>query len=494
MKPEIWAEVRRLYLVDKMSKRRIAEVMRLDRKTVRRAIAMETWSAKPGNVRLSKLEPYTQEITEILKQYPEISGVRIHEELKKKGYGGGISILRDYVRTIRLSQKEAYMRVETQPGEQAQADWADCGTMKIGEHTRKLSCFVIVLSYSRLMYAQFTLSQRLEDFMRCQVNAFKFFRGIPQKILYDNLKSVVLVRFGREIRFNPRFEAFGGHYLFQAIPCNLGRGNEKGRVESGIKYLRINFLAGRTFISFADIQAQLATWLADTANVRNHGTTKKRPVDMYPLEQDKLLKLPEKDYDTDITLGVKSTKDCRVRFDANTYSVPHEHATQSLCLRAGPDMIRIYRDEKLLAEHRRSYEKYQVIEDPKHYAGLLAIKKKARQHKVRDMFVSLGEGCESYLTGLVAAELNISRQIEKILDLVDIYGKTEVLGAINHALRYNAYGHDYIMNIILQQRRKRSQTGIINPIAVTGYEEFTHLTVEERDLNLYDTLFTGETE
>lgn len=466
----------------------------MDKKTISRAVNMQEYQGhrSSSGKRISKLSPYKKDIAELIEKYEDISGKRIYQEINKRGYKGKISILRDYLRKISRANVEAYVRIKTLPGEQAQVDWADCGSIKIGEYVRRLSCFVMVLSYSRLMYLEFTLSQRIEDFMRCHVNAFRFFGGVAKKILYDNLKSVVLARFGREIRFNPRFEAFSGHYLFKIVVCNPGRGNEKGRVESGIKYVKGNFLSGRDFRSFIDLKAESLNWRDTVANVRIHGTTHKRPVDLYGLENDKLMRLPDKDYDTKITLGIKAAKDCRIKFDANSYTVPFEYACQTPTLGAAPDEVMIYDDSKLIASHNRSYEKYLDIEDPKHSQGLIAMKKKARRYKMRDMFLGLGPGCEEYFNGMAASELNLSHHIEKILEVVKTYGKTEVLGAIDHALKYKAFGCDYIKNIILQQRAKRGQRKIINPISIMGNEEFANASVEERDLNLYDNLFVEE--
>ena len=494
MNAQDWAEIRRLYFIEGLSKRKIAGIVRMDKKTVRRALNMNEYTPKRVSCkrRPSKLDSYKKDIAELVEKYPSISGMRLYEEIRKRGYTGKITILRDYLLSVRDKKKEAYIRVETSPGEQAQVDWADCGSIRIGEYLRKLSCFVMVLCYSRLMYIEFTLSQRLECFMRCHINAFKFFCGVPKNILYDNLKSVVLARFGREIRLNPGFEAFSGYYLFKPVICNPYSGHEKGRVENGVKYVRGNFLNGRIFKSYFDLKLQAAGWQQDTANVRLHGTTRKRPVDLYAFEKDKLTPLAANDYDTSVVIALKSTKDCRVKFDANTYSVPYQYAVRGLTLKADGDTVRIYNDTTLIAEHRRSYEKYLSIEDPGHYEGLLAMKKNARRYKVRDMFLILGRDCEAYLAGMVTSELNISHHIEKILEMADIYGKTEVLGAINHALRHGAFGSSYIKNIILQKRAKRHEKGVINPISIKGSDEFAGMSVEERDLNLYDNLFDEE--
>ncbi len=496
MTAELWAEIRRLYFVEKISQRKISKMMSIDRKTVHRAIRMEQYCAKRPRVctKDSKLEAYKKDILELIEEFKGITIQRIYEILKERGYVGAIGILQKYVRTIQASKRKAYLRLTTLPGEQAQVDWANCGTIKIGEYTRKLSCFVMVLSYSRMMYLEFTLSQRTDDFLRCHVNAFKFFGGIPRKLLYDNLKSVVLVRMGRDIRFNPRFEAFRGHYMFEAVPCNVRAPHEKGRVENGIGYIRKSFLVGRVFKSYSNLKDQSIQWRNTIANIRIHGTTRKRPIDLHPLDKEKLLVPPDQDFDTDIEDTVKSTEDCYIKFDTNSYSVPSDYASRALTIRVSVDKVLIYDNATQIASHCRSYEKHIPIKDPKHEEELLREKKKARVSKRREEFSILGEGCEDYLKGMVVSELNLKHHIEKILGLIEIYGKTEVLGAINHALKYRAFGWDYIKNIILQKRANRGQKESLGQISILGNDEFANIKIEQRDLKLYDNLFTDEEE
>ena len=290
MTAENWAEIRRLSLIEGLSQRQIGKLMNLSPKTIRRALGMSEYKPDRSNVarRVSKLEPYKKDILELMEIYPGIPAQRLFEIIQERNYSGKTTIVEDYVRAIKKSKQEAYLRINVLPGEQAQVDWADCGYIKIGEHTRKLSCFVMVLSYSRLMYLEFTLSQRLEYFLRCHVNAFRFFGGIPNRILYDNLKSVVLNRLGRLIKFNPKFESFSGYYLFKPVVCNVRKANEKGRVESAINYIRKNFLMGREFNLFSDLQVQAVQWRDKKANLRIHGTTRKRPIDLYQAEKGKL--------------------------------------------------------------------------------------------------------------------------------------------------------------------------------------------------------------
>src|SRR3989338_611491 len=254
MNPEIWAEVRRLSVIEKLSKSAIASRLHIDRKTVRRALASDqTPAAKIAGPRPSKLDPFKSYLQNRLKQYPELSGAKFFIELKRMGYPGGYTQIKEYLATLRPEAIETFLRIEPLPGEKAQVDWPNCATIAVGPAVRKLSAFVMVLAYSRMIYIEFTLSQCLEDFLAAHLNAFHFFGGIPKKILYDNLKTVVLARVGRDIRFNPKFVDFSGYHLFEPVPCAPGKGNEKGKVENGIKYIRTSCLAGYAITSWPDL-------------------------------------------------------------------------------------------------------------------------------------------------------------------------------------------------------------------------------------------------
>ena len=491
MNAETWALIKRLHEADRLSISEIARRTGLDRKTVRGALAQTTIPArKPPLVRPSKIDPYKDYITQRLQEYPHMHGTVLFEEIKRRGYSGKLRILWEYLEKVRHKQKEAFLRIETLPAEYAQVDWANCGSVRIGNALRKLSCFIMVLSYSRMLYLEFTLSQCLQDFIACHINAFRFFGGIPLKILYDNLKTVVLSRMGTAIQFNPGFMEFAGIYAFEPVPCNVARGNEKGKVENGIKYVRGNFLAGKT-ISWPLIQQEASRWRDDIANVRIHGTTRERPIDRFEREKHLLRPVPAHPYDAAIIRSLTASSQALVHFDGNTYSVPYSFAYRQLALKASKEEIRIFNPDNMrhvLAVHRRSFERGLAIEDPKHYEGLIAEKKKAFASKLKDQFLNLGESTASYLDGLVASELNVHHHVAQIMECVRLYGKTEVLQAIDHALRHKAFGAPYLKNIILQQRAARGITEQL-PITIPAKPAWTQLAVEEQDLSLYDDLF-----
>jgi len=486
MKMETWAAIRHLFHIEKLPKKAIARKLGLDPKTVRKALKRETFSPAVIQPRISKLDGYQEKIGDLLNHYSDLSAVRIHEEIKKLGYVGGISILRDYLATFRNSSK-VFLPIRTTPAEEAQADWAYAGTVA----SQRVYCFLMVLSFSGMLYLQFFPSQTLEHFMTGHLRAFHWFQGVPKKIRYDNLLSVVLQRFGSAIQFNPRFLAFAAHYLFDPSPCNVKSPHEKGRVERIIRYVKNNFLAARTFLSLTDLNLQATAWRDEVANSRIHGTTGKRPRDLFAQQEQSLLTpLPQTDYDTRLTLAVKSTSQSLVKFETNRYSVPFAYASRMLTLKADDQWVSLYEKEKLIAQHQRSQQKYQSIEDPRHYQGLLSSKPHGAYFKHRDALLALGETAHRYVELLTKTELRLPHQIKRILQLVELYGKTEVLAAMEHALHYNALGHEYLRNIIQTNRRKRAATQPLgSPSSKINPDLIRSTWVEERDPSLYDTHF-----
>src|SRR2546427_215035 len=267
--PEQRAEIRRLYYAEHWRVGTIATTLGVHHDTVRHAIEPAR-SIRPGaQIRPSALDHYKPFVLATLEQYPRLRATRLYEMLGARGYAGSVVQVRRWVRTVRpAARAEAYLRLETLPGEQGQVDWGNFGALPIGRARRVLSCFVLVLSWSRAVYARFALDQTLESFLRGHVEAFAALGGAPRTILYDNLKSVVLDRAGDHIRFHPRVLGRAGHYHCAPQPCAPYRGNEKGKVERMTQYLRHSFFAARRFRSLEDLNAQLARWIAEVAHAR----------------------------------------------------------------------------------------------------------------------------------------------------------------------------------------------------------------------------------
>jgi transposase len=270
--PEIQAEILALHFTDKMSVRSTAKQVGLDRKTVRRVIQRRTVEmARRSGVRASALDPFKEEIQEFLKKDPGVTATSLLNHLRNEGYTGGLTVIKDFVRETRgrlVRPREGFLRLEFGPGEVAQVDWGEFGDV-FGDGI-KIHCFAMVLAHSRMMYIEFTRSERFEEFIRCHENAFRFFGGTPKECWYDNLTSAVSDRSGSLVRFNTRFMAYLGHHGVRPHACNVARGNEKGRVEDLIKYIRMNFWPTRTFLDFDDLTKQAIVWRNQVANVREH--------------------------------------------------------------------------------------------------------------------------------------------------------------------------------------------------------------------------------
>lgn len=485
MTPELWADIRRLHLVEKLSMREIARSLKVTWRTVRRALRHAHPPARPSKPKGSILDAFEKDISEILEHTPRITAVRLLEELERRGFKGKITVVRGRLAGIREKrEREAFVRRVFHPGEAAEVDWASCGSIEIGGRLRRLSAFVFTLCYSRMLYLEFTISEAMEEFLRCHQNAFAFTGGVARRILYDNLKTVVLAHHGADVRWNPRFMDFSGHYLFKPVACNVAAGWEKGRVERVIRYIRENFLLGRTFRSLDELNAEARAWRDEKANRRIHKVTGKRPIDLFGDDKARLLALPDAGYDTRILRSVRVTPDCRVTFENNTYSVPPKHVGQWVTLRASPTEVSVYDGPTLIAHHARSFETHRDTLDPEHAKAVLARKRRASGTTLQRLFLALAPEAEKYLSGLVKSELSVDRHLKRILDLVATYGKAEVLGAILRALDYGAYGSDYVENIILTERRRRREAQK-TPLQIKQ-KDLAEIDLPEQTLDHYD--------
>lgn len=491
MDEAVWAEIHRLSHNEKFKVRAIARQLCLHRETVKLALASDHCPKRSPAVRGSLLDPYVGDIEGILKRYPTLSGVRVFEKLRELGYPGKITVLRDLLSELRPRRKrEAFLKRETLPGVEAQADWGSCGSIVREGVIRPLSVFVMALSFSRVLYVEFTTSQEMEDFLRCHVNAFRSFGGLcPKVILYDNLRSVVAWRQKRLTRLNARFAEFAGTYLFEPRPCNPGRGNEKPRAETGVRYVKQNFLAGREFRDFTDIQMQAFHWLRDTANVRFHDTTGEKPIDRFEREKNLLQPVPRTPYDTRICRPVSVNHQARVLFQVNTYSVPPDLIGKALILKAAPDRVTIYNGDQEVVSHTRSYSRYKDIEEPAHREAILETKKRGRIDKDRDTFLGLGQPAQKFLEGLVLkGQGSPDTHIDKLLYLAGEYGATQILAALETATTFGAFGADAVQSILYQRLGAAGERRKPNPVAFTARPELANQSVDEPDLADYSHL------
>jgi transposase len=480
---ELYCKLRHLKDHEGLSAHQIAGELAIDPRTVVKWLARERFCQRKAVPRTSKLDPFKAEIARLLESHA-FSAVQILVRIREQGYAGGYSIVKDYVRAIRPSKRPVYLTLAFAPGECAQVDWGSYGSVAVGSTRRRLSFFVMVLCYSRMMYVELTVSQSIEHFLYCHKNAFDFFGHVPKKIMVDNLKSAVLRRvLGRPPVFNPRYLDFANHYGFAITPCNVGRGNEKGRVENAVGYVKKNFLAGLEIPDFAAIGPAARNWLETVANVRTHGETRKKPVELFEAERPCLLPLAANSFDIATVSQQRASSQFRITCDTNRYSVPAEYAGRALTVKTDPERICVYAGERLIARHIRSYERYQDFEDPDHPKALLAQRKKARDQKIFMRFIALSPKADLYYRKLAERRLNPQQHVRKIVALSEIYGKEPVTRAIEDAFIFEAFSSEYITNLLQQRARFPKEPAALH---LTRREDLLDIRLEHPDLTIYE--------
>ena len=342
----------------------------------------------------------------------------------------------------------------------------------------------MVLCYSRMIHVEFTLSEGMEQFLTCHRHAFEFFQGVHGKVMIDNLKvGVVRHPTGEKALFNPRYLDLAAHYGFEPVACNVRKGNEKGRVENGVGYVKKNFLNGLDLPSFSAVNPAAAQWRDAIANVRVHGETRRKPIDLLAEEKPRLKPLSVMPYDTALVRPVSANSCCHVILDANRYSVPHLYASQKLTLKLYPDQLLFFHNEKLVATHPRSYDRGQKVRNPDHLKELVTQRKKARDQTLLLTFMALSTHAEPYARMLEDKRLNARHHIQKIVALSEIYGPDKVDRAIQDAIEFRACGCEYIANILEQRERPAAAPGALH---LTRRQDLLDLDLPPADLTPYE--------
>ncbi len=337
------AKILRYHFVEQWGVHTIAAQLHVHHTTVDRVLAQAGLPKAERAPRPSIIDPYRPFLLETLSTYPKLSAARLYAMACDRGYPGGPSHFRAHVAQLRpRPTAQAYLRLRTLPAEQAQCDWAHFPPITIGKAQRPLMAFVMVLSFSRQIFLRFYLNQRLENFLRGHVAAFNAWNGVPRVCLYDNLKSAVLERHGEAIRFHPTLLALSAHYRFEPRPVAIARGNEKGRVERAIRYVRESFFAGRRWTDLEDLNAQAEAWCVGPAAQRPCPEDRSITVrEAFERERPQLLARPDNPFETDERLEVSVGKTPYVRFDLNDYSVPHTQVQRTLTVSASLTHVRV---------------------------------------------------------------------------------------------------------------------------------------------------------
>ena len=484
------AEILRLYHAERWPIGTIARELRVHHNVVRRVLRNDGQVRDTGALRPKAVDPYLPFIHDALTKYPRLCASRLFAMVQERGYPGSESHFRHLVAELRpRPPAEAFLRLRTLPGEQGQVDWGHFGTVQVGQAQRRLYGFVMVLSYSRQIFLQFYLgSDNTANFLRGHIEAFSHFQAVPRILLYDNLKSAVLERVRDVIRFNDAILAFAGHYRFEPRPVAVARGNEKGRVERAIRYIRTNFFAARKWRDLADLNEQAIAWCQGPAANRKWPDDPALTVrEALERERPHLLPLPENPFPTDERHDVRCGKTPYVRFDLNDYSVPHTHVRRTLTVLANPDTVRILDGCLILATHPRTFDRGAQIENPDHIQALADHKRAARVHRGRDRLFHAVPGSEILFTLAATEGKSLGALTSGLLQLLDLYGAD----ALNLAIaEVAAAGRCHVAAVRQALERARYERGLAPPVPIPLPNDLRlrNLTIRPHSLLAYDQL------
>lgn len=469
--PRLATEIRRLATVEGWPVGRIARQLGVHHGTVRRVLARgEVPPRLPVAERprrRSMLDAFVPWLREQLHRYPTLPASQLHEMARRRGYTGGASHFRHRLAELGLRPRkapEAFFELRTLPGEQAQVDWADFGRRKVPGGARRLFAFVMVLSFSRHLFVRFFYDARLPSFLAGHVEAFAAFGGVPKRLLYDNLKSAVLERVNEGIRFHPRLLELADAHGYEPRPVAPRRGNEKGRVERAIRYLRSAFFPLRAHLELDALNAEARRWTIEVAACRGWPQDRRRTVEQaWRQEQPLLLPLPADRFPCHEQVTVTVRRTPYVAFDANRYSVPHDRVHRCLIVLADLDEVRIFDRAIEVARHRRSFDKGQLVECPEHLDALWRAKRKARLHRGQDRLLRAVPAAQQLLTALAKRQHHLATAVAHLLRLLDEHGRDELALAVAEAL---AAGSPHPATVRLVLDRRRAQRGQAPPLPV----------------------------
>ena len=370
MEGEKWMELRNDRLKG-MSYTELSKKYHIDPRTAKKyAESAQRPEYKLTEPKPTKLDEYKQQIDLWLEEAP-YSAVRVLEKLAEQGFEGKYSIVKEYVRCKKMDMDEkATVRFETMPGLQGQMDWAhfeDHTVLEDGK-IKKLYCFLLILGYSRMRYIEFVTDMSTNTMIRCHANAFRYFGGYPEEILYDNMKQVVIKRLLKQedSTLNRQFEDFAGFYGFKPVLCRPYRGQTKGKVERTVQFVRDNFMVGIKYSSLDHLNGQALAW-CNKVNGKAHGTTGDIPFERLKKEGLNPLK---REYIIDKINLRRVQKDCLISYAGNHYSVPAEYAGRDVAVVALDNMLAAYHEGKQIALHRISYQKKDMVVNAHHYRRL----------------------------------------------------------------------------------------------------------------------------
>ena len=490
---EMEAEVVRLFHAESWPIGTISAQLGLHHTTVQRVLQQSGVEPKTVAPRPSIIDPFVPFMLEQLAKYPSLRASRLFSMVKARGFTGSPDHFRRVVGRLRPRKPaEAFLRLRTLPGDQAQVDWAHFGKLQIGRAQRALWAFVMVLSFSRRVFLRFYPGAAMPFFLRGHVEAFAELGGVPRVLLYDNLKSAVLERHGDAIRFNPTLLQLASHYRFEPRPVAVARGNEKGRVERAIRYVREAFFEARSYTDLADLNRQAVEWTSTASLDRSWVEDRSRTVrQAFDDERGVFVPLPDDPFPAHERVEVEVGKTPYARFDLNDYSVPHDRTRRTLVVLADLDTVRIAEGSAVIATHTRSWDRGQQIEQEAHIARLVEETRNAREHRGLDRLAKSARSSGAFLRAVAARGGNVGSTTARLLRLLDAAGPEDLEEALVEALEHDALHVGAVRQIV---DRLRSHRGLPPPVPIAvARGEHAGLVITPHDLATYDTLKTDET-
>jgi len=442
------------------NKTQIGLMLGIDRKTVRKVL--KEAEGKADGQTAETQEPEPKGWPSMLDEYREYIGIqvskelsitRIHQDLQKEfGVECGYTTLRDFIAKMKKATPHPYMALHSLPGEEAQVDFGYIGTINVGGHAKKAWVFVMSLSYSRYMYVQITLDQSVKTFIRCHVNGFSYFGGVPQTVKIDNLKAAIVEADFYEPTVQRTYAEFARHYGFLPNPCRVYTPTDKGKVESNVKYVKENCFKGRDYASLEDAEKLLSLWLNDTANKRIHGTTGKVPEAQFiGIEKDRLGKLPEAAFQFSRSGSATVRTDCHITHGGNYYSVPHTHIGLEVDTIEVNSLLRVYYQGKEIALHSLAGNvKGEFITDKGHYPSNKNITQEEILSSYREKMGQVGAGALAFLDAFCETPVyrcHHYRSIAGILALGKKYGDDVLERACARACHYGSISYRAVKKI-----------------------------------------------
>ena len=461
---ELRAEVLRLYHTEAWPIGTIARSLGVHHDAVSRVLKREGLPPIRA-VRTSIIDPFLPFIRETLEAHPHLQAQRLYDMCVDRGYPGGPDHFRAQLRSLRPKpRREPFSRLTKIPAEEAQMDWGHFGRLSVGRARRQLVAFVMVLSWSRMIFIRFFLGSPMECFLRGHVSAFSFFQGVTRKVIYDNLKSAVIERRGSAVRFHPTLLELAGHYRYQPRAAEVRRPTDKGRVERAIRFVRGSFFAGRKWRDLDDLNAQAREWCLGRASARPRARDDARTIsEAFGEESTRLLPLPPTPFPTEHIAEAVVDKTPLVRFDGNDYSLPPEHVHKTVTIAASETEVRILDGTEKVCEHARSYDKGTVVEDPRHIETLGEVKAKARKGRIKDRLVRAAPSAADLFSELARRGASMGAAAKALVRLLSEHGAERLEAAITEALARETPEASSVKLIL---ERRRHEAGLPPRVAV----------------------------